>query len=287
MGSSWDSYGFPFMVSLTIHAMVVAAMLMGWPASEKREPVKKPTYVQAKLVQLEAQAKPAAPQRQIVDLTKKREEEKQQRQLEEQRKQAELKKQEEARRQQALKRKEEADRQARVAAEKKQAEEKAKKAREEAEKRAREEAEKRAREEAAKRAKVEEEKKKLEQIRIQQEAFEQALSEEQNALAETEYATAAQSYIGAIRQRIEMNWSRPPSARKGMQCELLIRLVPTGRVVSVDIASSSGNDQFDRSAVQAVTKSEQFPEIKEMRPEVFERYYRELRLVFNPQDLRQ
>ncbi len=279
MGSFWDSYGFPFMVSFTLHAMVVAAILVGWPASDKREPVKKPSYVQAKLVQLEAQAKPAAPQRQIVDLTKKREEEKQQKQLEEKRKQAELKKQEEARRQLALKRKEEAEKQARIATEKKQAAEK--------EKQAKEEAEKRAREEAAKRARAEEEKKKLEQVRIQQEAFEQALSEEQSALAEVEYATAAQSYIGAIRQRIEMNWSRPPSARKGMQCELLIRLVPTGRVVSVDIASSSGNDQFDRSAVQAVTKSEQFPEIKEMRPEVFERYYRELRLVFNPQDLRQ
>ncbi len=277
MGSFWDSYGFPFMVSLTLHAIVVASVLVGWPISEKKEPVKKPSYVQAKLVQLEAQAKPAPPQRQIVDLTKKREEEKLQKQLEEQRKQAELKRQEEARRQQALKRKEEADKQARIAAEKKQA----------AEKKAKEEAEKRAREEAAKQARAEEEKKKLEQIRIQQEAFEEALSEEQNALAETEYATAAQSYIGAIRQRIEMNWSRPPSARKGMQCELLIRLVPTGRVVGVDIARSSGNDQFDRSAVQAVTKSEQFPEIKEMRPEVFERYYRELRLVFNPQDLRQ
>lgn len=278
MGSFWDSYGFPFMVSVTLHAMVVAMVLVGWPASEKRQPIKKPSYVQAKLIQMEAQSKPAKPQPQIVDLTKKREEEKRQNQLEEQRKQAELKKQEEVRRQQALKRKQEAEKQTRIAAEKKQA----------AEKKTKEEAEQRAREEAEKRAKAEQEKKKKqEQLRIQQEAFEKALSEEQNSLAETEYATAAQSYIGAIRQRIEQNWSRPPSARKGMQCELLIRLVPTGRVVGVDIVSSSGNDQFDRSAVQAVTKAEQFPEIKEMRPEVFERYYRELRLVFNPQDLRQ
>ena len=117
--------------------------------------------------------------------------------------------------------------------------------------------------------------------------FQEALLEEQGQLLEDTYATEAQSYVALISQRIEQNWSRPPSARTGMQCELLIRLVPTGQVVNVDIVKSSGNAAFDRSAIQAVNKVERFSEIQEMPLEVFERYYRELRLVFNPQDLRQ
>jgi TonB family C-terminal domain len=55
----------------------------------------------------------------------------------------------------------------------------------------------------------------------------------------------------------------------------------------VDVIKSSGDSLFDRSAVQAVKKAEQFPEVKEMPREVFERFYRELNLVFRPQDLRQ
>src|SRR5690606_4528896 len=95
----------------------------------------------------------------------------------------------------------------------------------------------------------------------EQQAFEQALAQEELQLAEQSYAVEAQSYMSAIAQRIEQNWSRPPSARNGMQCELRIQLVPTGRVVNVDVIKSSGDSLFDRSAVQAVKKAEQFPEV--------------------------
>ncbi|WP_143247450.1 cell envelope integrity protein TolA [Agaribacterium haliotis] len=136
------------------------------------------------------------------------------------------------------------------------------------------------------------EKKKREQQKQEQERqrmleLEQALKDEQLAVAEQEQELEAQSYIAAISQRIEQNWSRPPSARNGMRCELLITLVPTGRVVNVAVVETSGNAAFDRSAEQAVQKAEEFPEIKTMSAQVFEKYYRQLRLVFNPQDLRQ
>lgn len=122
--------------------------------------------------------------------------------------------------------------------------------------------------------------------KLQQE-MEKALKEEEAVLAEEEFEIAAQSYIDVISQRVEQNWSRPPSARNGMRCELLIQLVPTGRVVSVSIVKSSGNSAFDRSAERAVQKVEHFPEVKDMSSDVFERYYRRFKLVFNPQDLRQ
>lgn len=281
MESVWDKYALPFMVSITVHALAVAAMLITMPQAKPTTTIKKPSYVQAKLITLEAQsqAKPAKPKPKIVDLTRPREEpgpnvEAQEAQ---QKAQAEAREQEQQAARQQQRRKQEAEQKAKVAAEQKAA----------AQQQARAEAEKRERQEAERREKVETEKRQRAQQIRQQEIFEEALMEEEQALAEAEYAVTAQSYIGVISQRIEQNWSRPPSARNNMECELLIKLVPTGRVISVDIVRSSGNEQFDRSAVQAVKRTEQFPEIKEMKPEVFERYYRELRLVFNPQDLRQ
>lgn len=117
-------------------------------------------------------------------------------------------------------------------------------------------------------------------------ALSEALAEEEALLSEEEDEQLAASFVELIASRIESVWSRPPSARKGMQAELLIQLVPTGKVVSVTVVKSSGNAAFDRSAEQAVRKVDGFPELKDVPPAVFESYFRQLRLVFNPKDLR-
>lgn len=250
-------------VSVFLHAAVLGVFFIGWQPTPPPKEIKRPNFVQATLVKLEAQSKPEKPAPEkpnVVDLTKKREE------------QARLKKlEQEKKKQQALKKKQEEQK-------KREAEQKAL-------------AEKKRKEDEAKKkkAEAEAEQKRQEQLRQLQEReqMERELAAERAAMLEASYAQTAQSYIGAIQQRIENNWSRPPSARNNMQCELLIKLVPTGRVINVDVIKSSGDSHFDRSAVQAVKKAEQFPEIKNMPTEVFERYYRELTLVFKPQDLRQ
>ncbi len=98
---------------------------------------------------------------------------------------------------------------------------------------------------------------------------------------------AAQGHVATIARAIENNWSRPPSARNGMQAELLIFLIPTGEVVSVMVDRSSGSSAFDRSAVNAVQKAERFPELQDLPIRVFEKHFRRLRLKFRPEDLRQ
>ncbi len=94
---------------------------------------------------------------------------------------------------------------------------------------------------------------------------------------------AAQSYRMGIYQAVVANWSRPPSARQGMQAKLLVELVPTGDVVSVSLLESSGNGSFDRSAESAVNKAGRFEVPKES--EIFERYFRKFTLLFRPEDL--
>jgi colicin import membrane protein len=129
-----------------------------------------------------------------------------------------------------------------------------------------------------------------EALRREQElAFASALDEEEEYIAAGKDEQLVASYSAYIVERISANWSRPPSARRGMEVALSIQMVPTGRVVSVAVEQSSGNLAFDRSTEQAVYKVERFDKLQELaqsRPQVFEATFRRFRLVFRPDDLR-
>jgi colicin import membrane protein len=104
--------------------------------------------------------------------------------------------------------------------------------------------------------------------------------------AENQAAEKSASFVALIQSTVINYWSRPPSARNGMETELAIQLIPTGEVVSVAIIRSSGNTAFDRSAVNAVQKAGAFPELQELDSAEFERTFRRFRLLFKPEDLR-
>lgn len=113
-----------------------------------------------------------------------------------------------------------------------------------------------------------------------------AMEAEDEALEALSDEQLTASYIALIARAVEDNWSRPPSARNGMEAELQLQLIPTGEVVSVTLARGSGNTAFDRSAVNAVEKAAQFPELQQLEPRLFEENFRRLRLKFKPEDLR-
>lgn len=118
----------------------------------------------------------------------------------------------------------------------------------------------------------------------QDEVFTRALDAEAERMAATQAEAESASYIGAIIRQIERHWSRPPSARPGMQVELLMNLVPTGELVDISVVRSSGNAAFDRSAELAVSQAAPF-EVPD-NPALFEQRFRQLRLLFTPEDLR-
>mgnify|MGYP003626716736 CR=1 FL=1 len=109
-------------------------------------------------------------------------------------------------------------------------------------------------------------------------------AEQQQATATAEEMAA--SYAALIQQTVISYWSRPPSARNGMEALLAIQLIPTGEVVSVSVLKSSGNTAFDRSAVNAVQKAGSFPELSNLPSREFEQTFRRFRLLFRPEDLR-
>ena len=113
--------------------------------------------------------------------------------------------------------------------------------------------------------------------------FENTLQEEAIALNESTDRRIANSYRAKIYNQVRSNWSRPPSARNGMQTKLLVELIPTGEVMSVSIIESSGVLAFDRSAEQAVKRSGKF-EVPDNN-QLFEEYFRRFYFLFKPEDL--
>ncbi len=245
------NYFFPVFVSLALHFAVVALILWVKPGQAERTKPRVPNYVNAKLVEIKAKVKeppkPAKKTPKKIDLTKQKNEA-----------EARKKREDERKRQLAIKQKRE--------------KEKAERERQEREAATRREAERKRQEDEARQQK--------------QREFDEALKAEELALEAEMQELEAASFSSIIYEKITQRWSRPDSARKGMKCELLIRLVPTGNIVNVSVIKSSGNEAFDRSAVQAVNSVGQFQELKGMDSALFEKYFRELTLIFNPEDLR-
>lgn len=127
-----------------------------------------------------------------------------------------------------------------------------------------------------------------ERERLERRRNEQSLS--LAILDEQEYRRAitddekAQVFVAQITRDIIKNWSRPPSARNGMEAILKVFLAPTGEVVTVSVLKSSRSEAFDRSAMLAVQKTERFLVPSDARQ--FERNFREFTVVFRPEDLR-
>jgi colicin import membrane protein len=117
----------------------------------------------------------------------------------------------------------------------------------------------------------------------------QAMANEEQEQQEQDAVTASEmaaSYASLIQQTVVNYWSRPPSARNGMEVLLALQLIPTGEIVSVTVVRSSGNTAFDRSAINAVEKAERFPELRNLPSREFEKTFRRFRLLFRPEDLR-
>lgn len=260
------SYVLPLTVAITLHIALIIIMSVSFSEPPKKVTKPQPKIIHAKLVERKqlltpndkAEAKKLAEKKRLQREQAKKREAERKRQAQ-RKKEAEAKKQKEL----ALKKKKEAEQKALDA--KKSAEQK-----------------KRAEEQARLKREQEAVQKSLEQERLEK----KKRKEEEQAIQAGKDKALAMSYMASIKETIEYHWSRPPSARNGMEVLLEIHLVPNGTVVEVNVLKSSGNTAFDRAAVLAVKKAEQFPELRDLPSRVFDHYYRTVKLLFKPEDLR-
>ena len=240
------SYFVAAIASIAFHGVVIAVVLANWEP-ETKNTVVQPQYIQAQLIELAPKKKPVKKPKAATSIDKVAK----QREIEKLRvKQKRLAEQ-----------KLQAQRSAKLLKDQQEAE-RIRKAREEKQRKLDEE---RARKEAE----------KAEQLRKEQ-ALIMAKEDEQ----------AANSYLQLIQGQISQQWNRPKSARRDMETLIELRLVPTGRIVGIKILESSGDPAFDLSVEQAVRKAQPFSDLQKLEPRIFEQYFRSLKIVFNPEDLR-
>jgi colicin import membrane protein len=249
---AYQSHILSAVVSIALHGMLVAGLLLNWNGDEERRVIE-PQYLSATLVAIApAKKSQVSPPVKVSDEAKRR---LRQRELELNRRKAEV---------QALRQAEE-DRQVKRALV-----ERLKKERE-----------------AAVEAEAKAERERLARMRREQLAADlaEAISQEQLLLKSEEEERSANSYRQLIQKRLSESWSRPPSARRGMETMIRLQLVPTGRVVGVTILNSSGDAAFDRSVELAAFKVN-LVELQSMPAALFEKKFRQVNVLFSPQDLR-
>lgn len=263
-------YGFAIALSLSLHIIAIGVLLLNWNVSSGTKTVP-PLPISAALVKLpkpveKPQNLRAPVQRPAVnranDATKR---------------QAEEKKKAEAKRIAEQQRKER-ERQEVLAL------------RREEERKQKEREELRKKEEAA-RERQEQERHRLEreQKRKEQEALERVIAMEQQALQNAQQLEHDQleqaKYAALIKSLTSQYWNRPPSARNNMVAEIRISLSPFGDVLDITMVKSSGNEEFDRSVVQAIRRASPFSELKDLERRIFDQYFRRITFRFRPEDL--
>lgn len=90
----------------------------------------------------------------------------------------------------------------------------------------------------------------------------------------------------AIQKTFYRTWGRPPQARNGMRADFHIRLDENYEVVEIHLIRPSGYFPFDQSAAKAILSSSPYLELAGLSKDEYNLYFRNLRLVFEPIDLR-
>lgn len=303
----------PLTISLLLHGLIIAMLAFNFKfASEPKIPPPQPKIIMAELVKLDAvpsatptKGKPEdAPPADITEPVPKPEPEppkpepkpeppkpeppkpepkveppkpdpaKQKQELE---KKQQLEKDKQAEKQKLLEKE-----QAKAEAAKKEA---AKKAEEQ-----KQEAEKKRKEDEAQRKKQQDDAARKAREQAEKVALAKAMAAEEQAMAAANAQEAVTNLQSLIQRAVQNNWSRPPTARIGMRAILSIQMLRTGEITDATVVKSSGNEAFDRSAVAAVKRTGQIPEVQQLvkeSPTAFDQNFRRFQLDFYPEDLRQ
>ncbi|MFQ5660268.1 MAG: cell envelope integrity protein TolA [Gammaproteobacteria bacterium] len=143
------------------------------------------------------------------------------------------------------------------------------------------EEEKRHKKELAQKRKVEQERRRQQA----EQALNKQLAEEKRLRDETQRQQdrqLLQDIVANIYNRVVNNFNKS-GLPQGLECVLIVRLVPGGDVVNVSVSKSSGNDIFDRRAQVAIEKASPLPVPDDLA--TFERLkLRQFKFLFKPED---
>ncbi|MCK4609302.1 MAG: cell envelope integrity protein TolA [Gammaproteobacteria bacterium] len=119
-----------------------------------------------------------------------------------------------------------------------------------------------------------------ERAAIQQAMQKQIAAEQKQMAASQANQGEIDKYKALILAAISEHWIVPVNAAKNLSCQLLVHVAPNGKVLTVDLAKSSGNAVLDRSARAAVLQASPLPVPKNR--ELFDNFSL-LRLTVKPE----
>ncbi len=134
------------------------------------------------------------------------------------------------------------------------------------------------------------EKKRQEQARKKQQADQKASAvAKASQIQEQQLGEAAKiktkqdisQFTAALRRRVKARWNRPISMSQGLSCVIRVNLMPSGKVIAVNKVKSSGDELFDRSALNAVRNASPLP-IPD-NPVLFEEHLKSFTFTFRPE----
>jgi colicin import membrane protein len=281
--------------SVTMHALIIAALLVGMPFASERQYVPPASHMLA----IEATVVDGATIQRELARIEQRERDEQARVAAEQQRQRDLAEQarrdreaaeraEQARVQQLVIERERAERELieqRQRAEeeaRQRAEAEARRAEEERLARLRAEEEERQRQQEAERRRQEEAERQRREAELARQRAESEAELQRMLAAEAEQRRAEESglrdqYIAMLQAQVERNWSPPASARAGLECIVHVAQIPSGDVVDVRVGRCNGDDAVVRSIEAAVYRASPLP-----RPPTQALFNRNIEFVFRP-----
>jgi colicin import membrane protein len=118
------------------------------------------------------------------------------------------------------------------------------------------------------------EQKAIDQDRQVREAKERVAREQAAARA-----SALGQYIGQIQRKVRSGWILPQDLQGNPEAVFNVVQLPTGEIISVRLAKSSGNAAYDAAVERAILKASPLP-----LPAQRDLFDRELKLTFRPRD---
>ncbi len=105
--------------------------------------------------------------------------------------------------------------------------------------------------------------------------------EKQQDLSQKKLDKVEQISLQVIKD-IEGIWVRPNTLKKGMYADFSLRIDRSGIIKEVNIMKTSGNDAFDRAAMNAIKKYKKIKGMDKIDEETYRIYFANFILRFNP-----
>ena len=126
--------------------------------------------------------------------------------------------------------------------------------------------------------------KKVEEIKPKEiDNFEEYLKEVEIQKRISDNADVVEQISYKVIKDIEALWIRPNSAKIGMFADFNLRINRLGIIENIEMKQTSGDNAFDRAALNAIRKYKQIKYVRNLDDQTFQAYFSNFTLRFRPE----